>query len=132
MFRPSAKISGTVRVAALELAISSRQGCGRAASQLTTSQVATTGTSQQIWSRIQPGARRRGSRTVVTGDNSGRRRCAPGEGVLVRTLPESGPHWPRMPGRERLTDMTAAVDRRFVARRHVDYGRVRSAMCPAY
>ena len=27
--------------------------------------------------------------------------------------------------------MTAAVDRRFVARRHVDYGRVRSAMCPA-
>ncbi|GIM92554.1 hypothetical protein Ato02nite_043470 [Paractinoplanes toevensis] len=30
------------------------------------------------------------------------------------------------------SDMTAAVDRRFVARRHVDYGRVRSAMCPAY
>jgi hypothetical protein len=34
--------------------------------------------------------------------------------------------------RERLTGMTAAVDRRFVARRHVDYGRVRSAMCPGY
>jgi hypothetical protein len=28
--------------------------------------------------------------------------------------------------------MTAAVVRRFVARRHVDYGRVRSAICPAY
>jgi hypothetical protein len=27
--------------------------------------------------------------------------------------------------------MTAAVVRRFVARRHVDYGRVRSAICPA-
>jgi hypothetical protein len=28
--------------------------------------------------------------------------------------------------------MTAAVVRRFVARRHVDYGRVRSAICPAH
>jgi hypothetical protein len=28
--------------------------------------------------------------------------------------------------------MTAAVERRFVARRHVDYGRVRSAICPAH
>jgi len=27
--------------------------------------------------------------------------------------------------------MTAAVVRHFVARRHVDYGRVRSAICPA-
>jgi len=27
--------------------------------------------------------------------------------------------------------MTSAVERRFVARRHVDYGRVRSAICPA-
>jgi hypothetical protein len=47
------------------------------------------------------------------------------------TLPEFGPHWPTLPVRERLTHMTAAVERRFVARRHVDYGRVRSAMCPA-
>jgi hypothetical protein len=30
-----------------------------------------------------------------------------------------------------MVGMTAAVDRRFVARRHVDYGRVRSAICPA-
>ncbi|GGQ39614.1 hypothetical protein GCM10010166_03070 [Couchioplanes caeruleus subsp. azureus] len=51
--------------------------------------------------------------------------------VAADTLPDSGPHWPRRAGRERLADMTAAVDRRFVARRHVDYGRVRSAMCPA-
>jgi hypothetical protein len=51
--------------------------------------------------------------------------------VRLGTLPKSGPCWPRMPARERLSDMTAAVDRRFVARRHVDYGRVRSAMCPA-
>lgn len=28
--------------------------------------------------------------------------------------------------------MTDAVDRRLVARRHVDYGRVRSAICPAH
>jgi len=27
--------------------------------------------------------------------------------------------------------MTSAVVRRFVARRHIDYGRVRSAICPA-
>ncbi len=31
-----------------------------------------------------------------------------------------------------MTFMTAAVVRRFVARRHVDYGRVRSAICPAH
>lgn len=31
-----------------------------------------------------------------------------------------------------MRHMTAAVDRRFVARRHVDYGRVRSAICPAH
>jgi hypothetical protein len=30
-----------------------------------------------------------------------------------------------------VVDMTAALERRFVARRHVDYGRVRSAICPA-
>ena len=72
MFLPSAKISGTVRVAALQLAISSRQGCGRAASQLTTSQVATAGTIQQICTRTQPGASRRESFTVVTGDKGGR------------------------------------------------------------
>ncbi|GAA0468470.1 hypothetical protein Aca07nite_60960 [Actinoplanes capillaceus] len=52
--------------------------------------------------------------------------------VRLGTLPKSGPCWPRIAGRERLADMTAAVDRRFVARRHVDYGRVRSAMCPAF
>lgn len=31
-----------------------------------------------------------------------------------------------------MRHMTAAVVRRFVARRHVDYGRVRSAICPAH
>jgi len=31
-----------------------------------------------------------------------------------------------------MTHMTAAVERRFVARRHVDYGRVRSDLCPAH
>jgi hypothetical protein len=31
-----------------------------------------------------------------------------------------------------VVDMTAALERRFVARRHVDYGRVRSAICPAH
>jgi hypothetical protein len=30
-----------------------------------------------------------------------------------------------------MSTMTTAVVRRFVARRHVDYGRVRSAICPA-
>jgi hypothetical protein len=61
-----------------------------------------------------------------------RGRLLQGVGVVrLGTLPKSGPCWPRMPARERLCDMTAAVDRRFVARRHVDYGRVRSAMCPA-
>jgi hypothetical protein len=30
-----------------------------------------------------------------------------------------------------LFHMMNAVQRRFVARRHVDYGRVRSAICPA-
>jgi hypothetical protein len=30
-----------------------------------------------------------------------------------------------------VVNMTAALERRFVARRHVDYGRVRSAICPA-
>jgi hypothetical protein len=52
--------------------------------------------------------------------------------VFRPTLPESGPDWSRRPVRERLFDMTAVVERRFVARRHVDYGRVRSAMCPAH
>ena len=31
-----------------------------------------------------------------------------------------------------VVNMTAALERRFVARRHVDYGRVRSAICPAH
>jgi hypothetical protein len=30
-----------------------------------------------------------------------------------------------------MGDVMTAVERRFVARRHVDYGRVRSAICPA-
>jgi hypothetical protein len=34
-------------------------------------------------------------------------------------------------GRATIGNVTTAVVRRFVARRHVDYGRVRSAICPA-
>ncbi|MGW9195810.1 hypothetical protein [Micromonospora chersina] len=40
-------------------------------------------------------------------------------------------HWPVIAGCGSMSRMTAAVIRRFVARRHVDYGRVRSAICPA-
>ncbi|MFD0784949.1 hypothetical protein ACFQZ8_13665, partial [Micromonospora azadirachtae] len=40
--------------------------------------------------------------------------------------------WPGPVGYGSMTGMTAAVVRRFVARRHVDYGRVRSAICPVH
>jgi hypothetical protein len=30
-----------------------------------------------------------------------------------------------------MYDVLTAVERRFVVRRHVDYGRMRSAICPA-
>ncbi|GGO09445.1 hypothetical protein GCM10011576_15790 [Micromonospora parathelypteridis] len=41
-------------------------------------------------------------------------------------------HWPAPMRCGSIGPMTAAVVRRFVARRHVDYGRVFSAICPAY
>ena len=44
--------------------------------------------------------------------------------MSAATLPESGLDWSTRCSRERLAHMTAALDRRFVARRHVDYGRV--------
>jgi hypothetical protein len=40
--------------------------------------------------------------------------------------------WPCLDQCGSMLFMTAALDRRFVARRHVDYGRVRSAICPAH
>lgn len=67
------------------------------------------------------------------------RRDESGDGLTTRTarrLPvmwdHTLGHWPVIDGCGSMWPMTAAVIRRFVARRHVDYGRVRSAICPAH
>ncbi len=51
-------------------------------------------------------------------------------GLTTREAPASV--WSHVARCGNLVRMTSVVHRRFVARRHVDYGRVRSAICPAF